>query len=145
MITATKNQVFLGGTCGNNNWREDFINDLVNMGVKAEKLFNPVVSNWDEEAQRKEDLAKEESKYMLFYIANPKTEGNETSGYSLIELTMGLYDQPETTVGVLDTSELSPSVAKALTKGFNDLKKRFPEAKIFNTKEEALKFFAEIL
>jgi len=43
MITKNKNQVFLGGTCGDNDWRTGFINDLVKSGVDKNKLFNPVV------------------------------------------------------------------------------------------------------
>lgn len=140
-----KNQVFLGGTCGDNNWRETFTKDLASKGVDKKKIFNPIVENWDEEAQRKEDLAKEESKFLLFYIANPKTKGNEVSGYSLIELTMGLYDFPETTIGVLCTDGLSPAVSKALTKGFKDLKKRFPKGHIFFDRESALQFLSEKL
>ncbi len=145
MSRNKKNQVFLGGTCGDNNWRDTFTKDLVSKGVDKNKIFNPIVENWDEEAQRKEDLAKEESKFLLFYIANPKTKGNETSGYSLIELTMGLYDHPETTIGVLCTDELSEAVKKALTKGFKDLKKRFPDGNVFETADEAVKFLSEKL
>lgn len=140
-----KNQVFLGGTCGNNKWRDSFIEDLIESGVSEEKIFNPIVENWDEEAQRKEDLAKEESKYLLFYIANPNTKGNETSGYSLIELTMNLYDNPDTTVGVLCTDELSEPVKKALLKGFEDLKKRFPDGHVFSDRKSALEFLSKSL
>lgn len=148
MITSSvgkKNQVFLGGTCGENNWRENFIEKLTKMGVDKHKLFNPIVSNWDEEAQKKEDQAKEESKYLLFYIANPNTKGNEVSAYSLIELTMNLYDNPDSTIAVLDDSELSPDVSKALNKGFRDLKKRFPKSNIFSNIDEAMIFLSKSL
>ncbi len=43
--------VFLGGTSGNNNWRDHFISILVSKGIKEEILFNPVVKDWNEEAQ----------------------------------------------------------------------------------------------
>jgi hypothetical protein len=136
-----KNLLFLGGTCGANDWRNSFTQELVSRGVSANDIFNPVVADWTPECQAAEDQAKSNASHNLFFIANPLTPGNETSGYSLVELTMGLYDSPEKTVGVLDTSALSPSVAKALKKAFADLKARFPNGHIFDTLEDAIDYF----
>lgn len=41
--------VFLGGTCGNNNWRDGFIARMVARGCPAEWFFDPVVSEWNAE------------------------------------------------------------------------------------------------
>lgn len=136
-----KKLLFLGGTCGANQWRETFMAKLIEQGVPAERLFNPVVPDWTPECQAAEDEAKAGASHCLYYIANPFTVGNETSGYSLVELTMGLYDQPATTVGILDTADLSPAVAKALKKAFADLKKRFPNGHVFDSLDEAIAYF----
>mgnify|MGYP003554776529 FL=1 len=124
--------LFLGGTCGNNNWRIGFIASLIALGVSAGNLFNPVVPNWNDEAQAKEDAAKTEAKYMLYYLANPGEENNTVSSYSLVEAVMNLYDAPNRTVVVFDTTGQPPHVVKAMTKSYKDLVKRFPNAPIFN-------------
>lgn len=140
-----KQQVFLGGTCGKNEWRTAFIETLVARGVPASAFFNPVVSNWDEAAQKAEDAAKAESAYMLFYISNPGTEGNQVSAYSLVEAVMGLYDNPDRTILVVDTSDLLDHVKKALTKSVKDLKKRFPNGMVLGSREEAIDLLASKL
>ncbi|MCC9261170.1 MAG: nucleoside 2-deoxyribosyltransferase domain-containing protein [Methanobrevibacter woesei] len=60
-------KVFLGGTV-NSNWRDYLIPKL-----KID-YFNPVVDNWDEEAQKKEEFEKKECDLLLFVIT-PKMEG----------------------------------------------------------------------
>lgn len=60
-------KVFLGGTV-NSNWRNYLISKL-----KID-YFNPVVDNWDEEAQKKEEFEKKECDLLLFVIT-PKMEG----------------------------------------------------------------------
>lgn len=139
-------QVFLGGTAGANRWRtEVFIPYLVEHGVRPELLFNPVVSNWDEAAQAREDAVKAQAPYLVFVIANPLTPGNEVSAYSLVEAVMALYDKPARTVVVLDASGLSSHVAKAMTKTFGDLRQRFPKAPIFDSLREAADWLIERL
>lgn len=138
-----KNQVFLGGTCGKNQWRESFTKELLKRGVAADAIFNPVVADWNEEAQKKEDAAKSESAYMLFYIANPYTEGNQVSAYSLVEAVMGLYEDLHRTIVVIDPSDTVEHVSKALTKSGVDLKMKFP-MNILN-RDAALSFLADKL
>lgn len=132
-----KRLVFLGGTCGNNNWRGGLIQRLVERGVAAEVLFDPVVADWNEEAQRKEDEAKKIATYNLFYLGDPQQENNRVSFYSLLEATMGLYDAPERTVVVFDTTGMPKPMEKSNTKACKDLQKRFPNAPIFGTLAEA--------
>ncbi len=95
--------VFLGGTVAKNEWRNGFIEALVKRGVPRESLFNPDVKDWNKEAQQREEIAKKEAGYLVFYIADPKQEGNPLSAYSMVEATMALYDQSNRTVVVFDT------------------------------------------
>ena len=129
--------VFLGGTCGNNNWRSGLIARLVARGAPAEALFNPVVADWNEEAQKREDEAKENAAYTLFYLGDPQMDDNRVSFYSLLEATMGLYDDPARTIVVFDTTGMPKHAEKASSKACKDLKKRFPHGLIFASLSEA--------
>jgi hypothetical protein len=138
-----KNQVFLGGTVGLNNWRKALvIPELLRWGVKEEQIFDPVVEDWNAEAQAKEDAAKAESRFMLFYISNPYTPGNEVSAYSLVEAVMGLYDEPDRTVVVFNLEGLSISTGKSMKKIIKDLKTRFPDSYIFDGVYTAISFLS---
>lgn len=137
--------IFLGGTVANANWRPSFIADLVAAGVSEDSLYNPVVPDWTPECQAAEDQAKSQARYNLFYICDPKQEGNPVSIYSLVEATMGLYDQPSTIVVVFDNTGYSGHALKSLTKSEKDLRKRFPTASIFSTREEAVNYFVKRL
>ncbi len=152
-MNKKEQRVFLGGTSGKpsmswyNRWREDkVIPALLAAGISANLLFNPVVTDWSDEAQCREDEIKNDSDtIMLYFICNPHTSGNETSGYSLVELTMALYDHPQRTVVAFDTSEMSPDVAKAMNKAMNDLRRRFPSAPIFDSIETVTNWLADHL
>lgn len=138
--------VFLGGTAGNNHWREErVIPELLARGISEKALFNPIVSDWNEEAQAKEDEVKRTADYMLFVISNPLTPGNEVSAYSLVEAVMALYDDPNRTVVALDTTGMSPHVTRAMVKAFKDLRRRFPGAPIFDSLDEAINWLARHL
>lgn len=110
--TKLKPLVFLGGTCGTNNWRERFIAELKKLGLTDEEIFNPVVAEWNEDAQAREEAAKEEACVLMFYIGDP---GDGTlSAYSMVEATMALYDKPDRTVVVFDDTGLEGHAAKAM-------------------------------
>ncbi|MEK7641651.1 MAG: nucleoside 2-deoxyribosyltransferase domain-containing protein [Patescibacteria group bacterium] len=134
--------VFLGGTCGNNNWRDGLIARLTARGVSADSLFNPVVPDWNEAAQQREDQAKKDAAFNLFYLGDPGQADNRCSFYSLLEATMGLYDHSERTVVVFDTTGMPKHVEKANIKACKDLKARFPGALIFATLAEAEEWLA---
>ena len=139
-------KLFLGGTCGNNNWRADFIQHLVDNGVPRDMIFDPVVKDWNEAAQKAEEEAKVTAEHMLFFISDPKQEGINISEYSLVEATMGLYDKPETTVVVFDGDAFTnPHVKKAMTQAEKVLRKRFPSALIFSDFNEAANWFIKNL
>jgi hypothetical protein len=135
-----KKLVFLGGTSGNNNWRDNFISTLVSKGVRKEILLNPVVKDWNVEAQNREEKAKQDATHLIFYIADPKQEDNPLSTYSMIEATMALYDYLERTVVIFDTQRMSGHPLKVMNQVFKVLKNRFQKANIFATGQEAIEW-----
>ncbi|HEX6537537.1 MAG TPA: nucleoside 2-deoxyribosyltransferase domain-containing protein [Gemmatimonadaceae bacterium] len=135
--------IFLGGTCGDNDWRrERAIPLLRELGVPASEIFDPVVDDWDEAAQAREDAAKRDARFVLFYIGNPRAHDSEVSAYSLVEAVMALYDQPARAVVVFGPEEFSPGTAKHLRKCEMDLRRRFPEGAIFASLDHALRAIA---
>lgn len=124
--------VFLGGTVGCNTWREDLIADLHG----DPRLFNPVVEDWNEEAQASEERAKAEADVFVFYIANPRQPGIPVSAYSLVEATMALYDAPESTVVVFKNAGIEGHSLKAVKQAEKILRARFPEASILGSYTE---------
>ena len=137
--------VFLGGTAANNTWRDGLIEALVGRGISSDALFNPVVKDWNEEAQRREETAKAGASHLVFYVADPKQEGNPLSAYSMVEATMALYDKPDRTVVVFDTEGLSGHPLKAMNQTLKVLKARFPGANIFGTRHDAIDWLASQL
>jgi hypothetical protein len=134
--------VFLGGTCGENKWREGFIENLVSRGINRESLFNPIVEDWTPEDQEREDAAKSSAQHLLFYIGNPHPDNNEMSSYSMVEAVMALYDSPSRAVVVIDKSDLEGHQHKALCKIERDVRQRFGARPIFNTLDEAAELLA---
>lgn len=82
--------VFLGGTCNNSTWREELMPQLDTTMVDA---FNPVVEDWNEQAQAIEDMHKE-SDDLCLYTLTPEMTGH----YSIFELGLDLGRRPERTV-----------------------------------------------
>jgi hypothetical protein len=80
-------EVFLGGTTNNSDWREKLI-PLLKI-----KHFNPVVKDWNEEAQKKE-IEKRESCEFVLYVITPKMIGV----YSIAEAVDDSNKRPEKTV-----------------------------------------------
>lgn len=81
--------VFLGGTCNGSTWREEFLPKLC-MRIKA---FNPVVDDWNEEAQANEDWHKANDDYCL-YVLTPEMAGL----YSIFEVADDSNKRPEKTI-----------------------------------------------
>lgn len=83
----TQKRCFLGGTCNNSTWRNEF----------EEKLkidyFNPVVEDWDEAAYRRELKEREECDFCLYCIT-PKMTGV----YSIAEIIDDSNKRPEKTI-----------------------------------------------
>jgi len=129
--------VFLGGTVGKNDWRDGFIARIVSRGVPGTTIFNPVVADWNEEARRQEEEAKRHASHHIYYLADPKQEGNPLSAYSMVEAAIALHESPKNTVVVFDTEGMSGHALKAMKQTENVLRTRFPKAAIFSSTKDA--------
>lgn len=133
--------IFLGGTVGNNPWRAGFVAELFQRGLKYrdDLFFNPVVKDWNAEAQANEERVKKApNTTFLFYLTDTMQEGNPISAYSLVEATMALYDQPFRTVVVFDFDNLDDHPLKAMKQSMRVLKERFPAGRIAGREEAIL-------
>lgn len=131
-----KKLIFLGGTVSGNKWRRPFSLKLIEGGIPAKSIFDPVVSDWNEEAQKAEEDAKKNASHLLFYLGTPGN--NQLSAYSMVEATMALYDRPKQTVVVFDASGLDEGhTLKAFKQAEKVLRTRFPKAHIFSTLDDA--------
>ena len=105
--------IFLGGTCNGDDWREEFIDTWKNKvkdheSLKDVELFNPVVDNWDEEAQKKENEVKDKAFVNLFVIT-PKMHGSfsiaeaiECCHSSSAKVVFAVYDKYNEWIGQTD-------------------------------------------
>jgi hypothetical protein len=84
---STKSEVFLGGTTNKSNWRDELIDQL------TVNYFNPVVKDWNEEAQKAE-ISKRKSCEFVLYVITPKMEGV----YSIAEVIDDSNKRPEKTI-----------------------------------------------
>lgn len=89
VISTNKIKVFLGGTWNYSTWRERLIKYL----DKDIDYYNPIVSDWNEEAIKKENKFKKESDYNLYCIT-PKQNGF----YSIAELIDDSNKNPKKTI-----------------------------------------------
>lgn len=80
-------EVGLFGTCNNSQWREVII-PLLNC-----KYYNPVVKDWNEEAQKLE-LEKRETCDYILYVITPKMTGV----YAIAEVVDDSNKRPERTL-----------------------------------------------
>lgn len=88
-------KVFLGGTINGSRWRDELISKL------EIDYFNPVVDEWDEDAQLREEREKESSDFLLFVIT-PFMK----SVFSIAEAVDASNKTPEKTIFcVLDVDE----------------------------------------
>ena len=86
-------KVFLGGTCNESTWRNCMMVHLHNDGLQ---YFNPVVDDWNDDAQANELREREECDFCL-YVITPKMAGV----YSIAEVIDDSHKRPEKTVFVL--------------------------------------------
>ena len=86
--------VFLGGTCNNDPWRDKVMEGLRERGVP---YFNPVVEDWNEEAQKKEDEIKNKLDTIQLFVITSKMTGV----FSIAEVTASAYmDDQRTVLGI---------------------------------------------
>lgn len=83
--------IFLGGTCNESTWRDDFISYLKKYNCPY-TWFNPVVEDWTEECKLEEDYQKEHCKISVFCIT-PKMTGV----FSIAEMVEAAITKPDST------------------------------------------------
>ncbi len=90
-------KVFLGGTCNGSTWR----NDIIAMLEEADMgFFNPVVKDWNKEAQEREVHERMLCDYCLYAIT-PKMTG----AYAIAEAVDDSNKRPTRTILVLLRSD----------------------------------------
>ena len=82
-------KVFLGGTCANSKWRDKFIPMLDKDKID---YFNPVVSNWNEEARQKEIYERKHDDFVLYVLSRAY------STYSIAEVVDDSNKRPNKTI-----------------------------------------------
>lgn len=83
-------KIFLGGTCNNSDWRVAYQSAFKKAGYD---WFNPVVDDWNADAQIKEEQKKKDCDIYLFTIT-PKMTGV----YSIAEVTESVIINPTKTI-----------------------------------------------
>jgi predicted CopG family antitoxin len=104
---------FLGGTCGNSTWREDWIK----LNNNQFNYFNPVVANWDEKAQKIEDKEKELCDVHVYTLTE-----EQKGAYSFFEIAYSLYKGKEVIIVVLgvENSTLYKSTVEKIIKDLSN-------------------------
>ena len=85
-------RVFLGGTCNGSEWRSHMEQHLTELGIE---FFNPVVEDWDDEAQANEIRERNTCDFCL-YVITPKMIGT----YSIAEVVDDSNKRPLKTIFV---------------------------------------------
>lgn len=126
--------VFLGGTCNGSTWRQELLSMLDTNKIEA---FNPVVENWNEEAQRNEDYHKENDDYSL-YVITPEMKGI----YSIFEVAQESVKNPDKILFCVLTERDGKIFDPFLLKNFDKIKRDLVNngVKVFNNLEE-ISFF----
>lgn len=136
---------FLGGTCGNNPWREHLLDDLAARGVNTKRLIDPVVppGTWTAGVKKLEDQIRPLCDTEIFYIGDPMEERKDDmqfSTYSVVEALVCLYNDPRFTVVAFDYEGITGHVLDAYKTVEADMRKRFPKGLIFSDLESAAEY-----
>ena len=124
-------EVGLFGTCNDSQWREALI-PLLNC-----KYYNPVVKDWNEEAQKME-LEKRQTCDFILYVITPKMTGV----YSIAEVVDDSNKRPERTLFCIvnndDNNEFNEHQLKSLKMVKNMVREN--NARVFETLEDVAEF-----
>lgn len=124
-------EVGLFGTCNDSQWREALI-PLLNC-----KYYNPVVKDWNEEAQKME-LEKRQTCDFILYVITPKMTGV----YSIAEVVDDSNKRPERTLFCVvendDNNEFNEHQLKSLKMTKNLVREN--NARVFETLEDVAEF-----
>lgn len=124
-------KVFLGGTCNRSTWRNKLINLL------RIDYFNPVVDEWNEEAQKRELYKREHCDYCL-YVITPRMKGV----YSIAEVVDNSNKRPERTLFCYLANDDGLTFTEEQVKSLEAVKKLVEKnsVKCFRTLEEVAEF-----
>ena len=141
---------FLGGTCGNNPWRRNFLEDIKSRGVDTSRFFDPTVDPdaWNSGVQQLEDQVRAFADHEIFFIGDPmeqRTAKTQISPYSVAEALVSLYTQIERTVICLDYESWEGHGLAAMRKLETDMRRDFPRARIFPSLKETEHFLVSRL
>lgn len=124
-------EVFLGGTANDSTWREFIMNNI------TMDYFNPIVDNWNEEAQQLE-IEKRKSCDWLLYVITPKMTGV----YSIAEVVYDAVTKPHKTLFcVLEFDDFNEFTEHQI-KSLNMVKNMVSNcgARVFNNLDEIVEF-----
>ena len=127
--------IFLGGTCNGSTWRDELIPMLDQENTSA---FNPVVLDWNEEAQKVEDYHKENDDYTL-YVLTPEMTGV----YSIFEVAMDSFKRPGRVVCCILEERNGKTFEGQIVKNMKKIKKDLIKngTLVFDSLEEVASFF----
>lgn len=111
--------VFLGGICNGSTWREELISKLDTSLVDA---FNPVVTDWNKEAQENEIWHRINDDLCL-YVITPELTGF----YSIAEVIDDSNKRPEKTIFCVLEEANGKQFDKSQMKGFLMIQKMIVE------------------
>jgi hypothetical protein len=124
-------EVFLGGTVNGSTWREELIPML------ECDYFNPVVKDWNEEAQKLE-IHKRQTCDFVLYVITPKMTGV----YSIAEVVEDSNKRPQQTLFCIiendDNNEFTEHQLKSLMMVKNLVRNN--NARVFDTLEDVANF-----
>lgn len=125
--------IFLGGTCAESEWREQLI-------PKIEKLtcFDPVVDDWNEEAQKEEKRQRKDCRFCL-YVITPQMEGV----YSIAEVVDDSNKRPKATVFCVLKKHQNKEFTKGQMKSLDQVKEMIKDngGRVCDDLDEVADFF----
>lgn len=90
-------KIFLGGTCGESDWRKEVIDQLESSEID---YFNPVVDNWDDAAQQEEDKQKEKCGIHLYGLTK-----EQSGAYTFFEIPYSVHKGKKVIILIIDILE----------------------------------------
>ncbi len=126
--------VFLGGTCNHSTWRDELLTMLDANKVSA---FNPIVEEWNIEAQQNEDWHKANDDFCL-YVLTPEMTGI----YSIFEVADDSNKRPEKTLFCVLKERNGQAFSLVMEKNFLKIEKDLLNngARVFKSLEEIANF-----
>lgn len=130
---AKPKKVFLGGSVFKSKWREEIIPKL------KINYFNPVVKNWDQDAQDREEMEKENTDFRLYVITNIN------SAWSIAEAIDDANNRPEGLLFCIHRENLPNGKLNIDNRSMKNLNKvkyliKIRGGKVFDTLDEVVEY-----